>query len=90
MSSRSQGFHCLWWEKTEADYLNSAKKYLENGDIKAATIELKNTIQQNPSNFEARYLLCKLYLSDQQGALAERSLIVLLKAAIPKNNWLMS
>lgn len=40
--------------------LSSAKSSIEKNDRKAAVIQLKNVLQQNPSQAEARYLLGKL------------------------------
>lgn len=62
-------------EKTEFEYMESAKNYLDKGDLKSAIIEFKSAIQINPKNNEARYLLAKSYLSIQQGAGAEKELV---------------
>jgi len=37
--------------------LASAKKYIAKGDYSASTIQLKNVLQKDPKNAEARYLL---------------------------------
>ncbi len=41
--------------------ISDARRYQENGDNKAAIIQLKNALQSNPDNSEARYLLGTLY-----------------------------
>lgn len=61
-------------QKTDIEYLESAKKYAAQGDYKSHVIELKNALQQNPQNADARYLLALAYLSEQQGAAAQKEL----------------
>ncbi len=70
-------------DKTESEYIQSAKSYLESGDSKSAVIELKNAIQANSSNPESRYLLANYYLSQQQGAQAEKELQKAIDAGYP-------
>lgn len=43
--------------KGEDELMASAKGYLQKQDYKAATIQLKNLLQQKPSSAEARFLL---------------------------------
>ena len=43
--------------KGDAELLSSAKDYLQKKDAKAATIQLKNLLQKDPSSAEARFLL---------------------------------
>jgi tetratricopeptide (TPR) repeat protein len=59
-------------EKPEA-MLASAKQYLAKNDPKAATIQLKNALQQKPDLAEARFLLGKALLEagDATGAEVE-------------------
>ena len=59
-------------QKTDVEYLESAKNYASQGDEKAFIIDLKSALQANPSNQEARLLLGNYYLNRQQGALAEK------------------
>ncbi|SIS47887.1 XrtA/PEP-CTERM system TPR-repeat protein PrsT [Neptunomonas antarctica] len=59
-------------DKTDIEYVDSAKKFAVAGDMKSYEIYLKNALQLNPDNVEARVLLGKRYLSAQMGALAEK------------------
>ena len=61
-------------DKTDIEYIESAKKFAVEGDIKSSEISLKNALQINPVNIEARVLLGQQYLSKQLGALAENEL----------------
>jgi cellulose synthase operon protein C len=47
---------------SDAELLASAKTYLDKKDSKAAIIQLKSALQQNPKSGEARYLLGKSLL----------------------------
>ena len=60
-------------DPTGAKSLEAAKGFLTQGETKAATIELKNTLQKDAANREARWLLGKVYLSsgDYQNAVKE-------------------
>ena len=57
-----------------ADYINDAKKYYEQGEYKAAIIQLKNQLKKNPNDAEARYLLGNLYLKQYQNKAASKEL----------------
>lgn len=52
----------------------SAKEYLAKNDTNAATIQLKNALQKNPSLAEARYLLGKVNFQQGNYADAEKEL----------------
>ncbi len=46
---------------TTTEYLDNAKRYLDEGESSAATIELKNALKADINNAEARWLLGKVY-----------------------------
>ena len=46
---------------SSTEYLDNAKRYLDDGEPTAATIELKNALKTDRDNAEARWLLGKVY-----------------------------
>ena len=57
----------------EGQMIASAKNYLQNNQINNAAIELKNTLQENPANAEARYLLAEVNMRIGDYVTAEKS-----------------
>jgi putative PEP-CTERM system TPR-repeat lipoprotein len=55
-------------------FLEDAGRRLERGDLNAAIIQLKNALQQDPSNNAARLLLGQIYLRQEAYADAEKEL----------------
>lgn len=60
--------------KADVEYLQEAKRYQDQGEFSKAGIELKNALQANPENLEARRLLGLLYLAVGNGEGAEKEL----------------
>lgn len=53
-------------QKTSEEHIATAKEFVVNGDQKAAIVELKNAIQLNPKQAEARFELGNLYLGQKK------------------------
>jgi len=53
---------------------DKARAFFDKGELRAATIELKNALQKDPNDADARLLLGKLYLDSGNGAAAEKEL----------------
>ncbi len=54
-------------------FYDSALEYLENEEIDAAIIQLRNAIKHDPNNLSAYLLLGQTYLNKQSGNLAENT-----------------
>ena len=70
-----------------SQYLQEAKKYLADGEIKSAVIQLKNALQEDPANIDARLMLGQLYLRLGDGASAEKELKRAIKLRAGKERW---
>lgn len=69
----------------DGDLLVSAKDYLQKKELKAATIQLKNLLQKNPSSAEARFLLGKALYAQDDAAGAEIELKRALELKHPQS-----
>lgn len=56
------------------DLMADARRYRDKGDTKAAIIQLKNAVQQQPDNAAARLMLGQLYLDSGDMLSAEKEL----------------
>ena len=56
------------------EYHDAARVSLQDGDIAAAIIQLKNAVRSDPANFEARFELATLYIRMGDGPSAEKEL----------------
>lgn len=74
----------VWWmvlllaacsrTHSENDLMAEASKYMARGESKAAVIQLKNALQQAPSNGQARLMLGQLYLDTGDVQSADKEL----------------
>ncbi len=71
--------------RTPEDYLQNAKEYLAQNDRAAALVELKNAVQKNPANAEARWLLGKMYFESGDVASAKKEMQKALDAGLSMN-----
>jgi cytochrome c-type biogenesis protein CcmH/NrfG len=60
---------------SDAEHVQRAKDFQEKGNVTAAIIELRNALQKNPKNPEARWLLGDAYTSQGFGKEAEKELL---------------
>ncbi|MGD1876723.1 MAG: XrtA/PEP-CTERM system TPR-repeat protein PrsT [Kiloniellaceae bacterium] len=56
-------------------FVERAQEYLEEGDLRSANIELKNALQRDPNNAEARFLLGSVLLKLGDAPGAEKELL---------------
>lgn len=82
-------FSCSSNEKTDAEYLMSAKNNYAQNNIKATVIELKNALRINPSNIEARLMLGKLYIEANNGKAAAKELLKAKDLGANKTTWIV-
>jgi len=59
---------------TDAEHVQRAKEFQGKNDIRSAVIELKNALQKNPKNAEARLVLGEIYVNQGLGTEAEKEL----------------
>ncbi len=60
---------------TDVEYVQKAQDSIDNGKLKNAVIYLKNALQKNPKNTEARWLLGTSYLKIHSAFAAEKELL---------------
>ena len=69
-------------------YVEEARQHLAKGESKAAVIELKNALQADPANVEARLMLGSLQLLGNDGAAAAKEFGRARDLGAAKADWL--
>ncbi|HYN79235.1 MAG TPA: XrtA/PEP-CTERM system TPR-repeat protein PrsT, partial [Lamprocystis sp. (in: g-proteobacteria)] len=64
-----------------------ARVFLEKGDLRSATIELKNALQKDPNDATTRLLLARLYLRVGNGAAAEKEIRTAMDLGADAAQW---
>ena len=59
---------------TDQEHVRRAREFQDQGKLNSAVIELKNALQKNPKNSEARWRLGEIYVSQGLGEQAEDEL----------------
>ncbi len=72
------------WASPSSD---KARAALDGGDSRTATIELKNALQQDPNDADARLLLARLYLASGNGAGAEKEILTARDLGADPAQW---
>lgn len=76
---------CGVFESSDKDHIENAKEYIDKGNVQGGIIELKNALQKNPENAEARWMLGKIYVKASLGAPAEKELKRSEQLGIPRS-----
>ena len=71
--------------KSAEEYVQDAQTFVEQGDNRAAIVELKNAVQQNPRLASARFELGKVYIAEKEFDSAEKELSKALELGFPSN-----
>jgi putative PEP-CTERM system TPR-repeat lipoprotein len=75
---------CGGFDKSAQENLASAKQHYAKHELRASIIDLKNALQQQPENAEARLLLGEIYLLAGDGASAEKELKRAAASGVPE------
>lgn len=72
-------------DKTAEEYIQEAQNYAEQGDNRAAIVELKSAVQQYPNLAVARFELGKIYIDEKDFDSAEKELSRASDLGYPSN-----
>jgi putative PEP-CTERM system TPR-repeat lipoprotein len=67
---------------TPEEHVQRAKDYESKGELISAVIELKNAVEKNPQNAQARLLLGQIYIEMGDGTAAEKELDLAQKQGV--------
>ncbi len=75
---------------TDADHLSRAREAQDQGDLRTSVIELKNALQKNPRNAEARRLLGGISANLGDGPTAEKELRRAVELGVAREGVLLA
>lgn len=70
------------------EHVDKAEKYLAEGEVRSAVIELKNALQREPMHVDARIMLGNIYLKTGDAASAEKEFRRVSKLHVAQERWL--
>ncbi|MRV75869.1 PEP-CTERM system TPR-repeat protein PrsT [Duganella sp. FT92W] len=74
VAALSTGLVACKKQESSETLVAQAKQYQQKGDMNAAMIQLKNALQANPDDGEARFMLASAYVDNGDGAAAEKEI----------------
>lgn len=74
VAALSTGLVACKKQESSETLVAQAKQYQQKGDTHAAMIQLKNALQANPDDSEARYMLAAAYIESGDGVGAEKEI----------------
>lgn len=74
---------------TDVEHVRRAREHQAKQELQASVIELKNALQKNPENRDARLLLGQLYVETGNGASAEKELLRARDLGAGRSDWLV-
>ena len=74
---------------TDVEHVQRAREYQTKQEWQAGVIELKNALQKNPENRDARLLLGQIYVETGNGAPAEKELQRAQELGAERSAWLL-
>jgi len=77
------------WAGAEENLIEQARDYIQKGEIKTAVIQLKNLLQKDPENAEARALIGESYIKLGDGPSAAKELEKARDLGAPKERWMI-
>jgi len=70
------------------EHVDKAEKYLAEGEMRSAVIELKNVLQREPTHVDARIMLGNIYLQAGDLPSAEKEFRRVAKLHVARDKWL--
>jgi len=70
------------------EHVTKAEKYLAEGELRSAVIELKNVLQRDPTHVDARIMLGNIYLQAGDAPSAEKEFRRVAKLHVAHEKWL--